>query len=443
MKKEYDVIIIGAGLAGLTAGLKLSKENKKILILEKENYIGGRTASWNSNDIHIEAGFHKHIGFYKELPNILKESGVELNDIVMWEKEVEMIINKKDKIILGIDPICHPITFLKDILGNNKLLTSKDKLSLIKFFSIGFKEYLLRPEKLDGYSVQEYAKKLKIEKNVIEIIIKSLSTGIFFLPPQNYSAKLFFGLFFPGLFKLHKIRIGAYKDGMSDIIAKPIAKEIIKNNGKIKNNASVISLIEKNGRIIGVKTKKENIYCKTIILATDIGNAQKLLKPIEHPYVNKILDIPTISVITVHLELTKPAMKLDRTTFTPKLNMIVSFSEESRSTFKNSNGRLSIILKSTENINSKKDDDIIQTVIKELKSINMDIEKNITDYRIVRHENKFYSFSPNNDKKRPTSSTPIKGLILAGDYTKQKLYSTMEGAVISGLNAYNEAMKSK
>ena len=302
MKKKYDVIIIGAGLAGLTSALKLSKDNKKILLIEKENYLGGRASSWNSNNLFIEAGFHKHIGFYKELPNVLYESNVNLNDIVTWENEVEIILNKKEKIIFGIDPICHPIIFIKDLLGNNEILTLKDKLSLSKFFLIGFKEYLLRPQSLDRYSIKEYANKLNIEKNVIDTIIKSLSTGIFFLPIENYSAKLFFGLFYPGIFNIHKIRIGAYNNGMSEILAKPISKTIIENNGIIKNNTIVTSLIEKNGKIIGIKTEKEKIYSKLTILATDIGNTKKILKNIKHPYINKILNIPTISVITAHIE---------------------------------------------------------------------------------------------------------------------------------------------
>lgn len=443
MKNQYDIIIVGAGLAGLSASLKLSKEKYKILLLEKENYLGGRASSWNSNGLDIEAGFHKHIGFYKELPKILEESNITLDDIVMWEKEVEIILNEKENIILGIDPIKHPITFLKDILGNNNLLTTKDKKSLSKLFIKGFKDYLLNSKSLDKYSIKEYAEKHNIEDNIIKTVVTSLSTGIFFLPIEEYSAKLFFGLFFPGLFKLHKIRIGAYKDGMSKILAEPIKKELIKNNVEIKNNINVISLIEDNKKIIGVKTNNENYYSKYVILATDIGNTKKIIKNIKHPFINKILDIQTLSVITMQIELTKPSMKLDRTTFTPRLNTIVSFSEESRSTFPNSNGRISIILKSSDKINKLKNDEIYKIVINELKSIGLNIEKDILNYRIVRHKNKFYKFSPNIDKKRPTTKTPIKGLILAGDYTKQKLYSTMEGAVISGLNAYKEILNNE
>lgn len=443
MRSNYDVIIVGAGLAGLTSALKLSQANKKILLIEKEKYYGGRASSWNEYGMYIEAGFHKHIGFYKELPKILSECNIELNDIVTWEKEVEIILNKKDKIVLGIDPICHPIIFLKDILGNKEILNFKDKLSLTKLFAVGFKDYLLRPNSLDRYSVKEYARKHGIEPNIINYIATSLSTGIFFLPIEEYSAKLFFGLFYPGVFKPHKIRIGAYKSGMSEILANPIYKEILTNNATIINNTQVTSLIEDKGKVIGVNTENKKYYAKHIILATDIGNTKKIIKNINHPYINKILNIPTLSVITIQLELNKPTMKLDRTTFTPTLNTIVSFSEESRTTFKKSKGRLSIILKSSDNINKLNNSEIFNTVIKELKKIGLNIEKDIINYRIIRHIDKFYNFTTNVDKKRPASKTPIKGLILAGDYTNQKLFSTMEGAVISGLNAYNEIMKIK
>ena len=66
MDNHYDVIIIGSGLAGITASYKLAKLNQKVLILEKENYLGGRTSSWNDNGMNIESGFHRHIGYYEE-----------------------------------------------------------------------------------------------------------------------------------------------------------------------------------------------------------------------------------------------------------------------------------------------------------------------------------------------------------------------------------------
>ena len=42
---EYDVIIVGAGHNGLTAGVELQRAGKKVLILEKTNWPGGQAAT--------------------------------------------------------------------------------------------------------------------------------------------------------------------------------------------------------------------------------------------------------------------------------------------------------------------------------------------------------------------------------------------------------------
>ena len=139
--------------------------------------------------------------------------------------------------------------------------------------------------------------------------------------------------------------------------------------------------------------------------------------------------MPTTSAITVQLELSKPMMPIDRTTFTTS-TILASFTEESRSTFSNSKGRISIILANPDKYLKLTDKEILNKVLIDLEKLNFFIKDNLLDYHIIRHENKFYCFSPNNDYNG------IRGLILAGDYTKQKMYATMEGAVISGLKAF-------
>lgn len=46
--EEYDVIIVGAGIAGLSAGEKLVQKGKKVLVLEAKDRIGGRL--WTTMD---------------------------------------------------------------------------------------------------------------------------------------------------------------------------------------------------------------------------------------------------------------------------------------------------------------------------------------------------------------------------------------------------------
>ncbi len=54
MTETYDTIIIGAGLAGLSVGAVLSsEEGRKVLVLEKEDYLGGRLVSFTGLGNHL------------------------------------------------------------------------------------------------------------------------------------------------------------------------------------------------------------------------------------------------------------------------------------------------------------------------------------------------------------------------------------------------------
>ncbi len=76
--KNYDVIIIGGGLGGLTAGAKLAKEGKKVLLIEQHRVPGGFATTFQRKDFLVEAGLHEMDGLDPQdakLP-IFKELGV-------------------------------------------------------------------------------------------------------------------------------------------------------------------------------------------------------------------------------------------------------------------------------------------------------------------------------------------------------------------------------
>jgi prolycopene isomerase len=58
MRCDYDVIVIGAGIGGLSAASLLSHAGFRTLVLEKNNFLGGRCASYRKNDCLIDAFIH-------------------------------------------------------------------------------------------------------------------------------------------------------------------------------------------------------------------------------------------------------------------------------------------------------------------------------------------------------------------------------------------------
>ena len=97
--KIFDVIIIGAGAAGLTAARNLSYNKKKIVVLEARDRIGGRIhdiKTKNMGNLHLGASWLHYKGNYHILENILKFYKVKYLDNDSLESNESMGIYTKD-----------------------------------------------------------------------------------------------------------------------------------------------------------------------------------------------------------------------------------------------------------------------------------------------------------------------------------------------------------
>lgn len=56
--KDYDVIVVGAGISGLLSALALSKHGNKVLVLEKDNVVGGNCNSYMVDGFQVDTGAH-------------------------------------------------------------------------------------------------------------------------------------------------------------------------------------------------------------------------------------------------------------------------------------------------------------------------------------------------------------------------------------------------
>ncbi|MEN8247557.1 MAG: FAD-dependent oxidoreductase, partial [Bacteroidota bacterium] len=61
---KYDVIVIGGGLGGLTAGAKLAREGKQVLLIEQHSKPGGCATTFRRKDFTMEVGLHEMDGLH-------------------------------------------------------------------------------------------------------------------------------------------------------------------------------------------------------------------------------------------------------------------------------------------------------------------------------------------------------------------------------------------
>lgn len=433
--ERIDAVVVGGGLAGLTAAVRLTERGYRVVLLEARHVLGGRTSSWDEDGMLVESGLHRYLGFYRAMPKLYRDIGINMDDLVIWEDEVEIRLPNESH-VLGFSLARRPWKTFRTLVDQGDLLNWSDKFSLLKTAIPGIARSVFNKDGLDKESLENYATAHGASERVKERVITPFSTGLFFLPPSRYSAYAYFAPFIPALLQPHRIGVAAFRGGMSDVLANPIRDWLVKHGASVQTSASVDRLLVKDGGVMGVEAGGEQIHARHVVLATTLSGAQKLISEAlpNHPWFRSMQSLGTMPAVTAQFELKRRALPVDRSTFGPN-SRLACFSEQSQTTFRHVPGRLSVILSDPASLMDKSPEYIAQLVMDEARRLNFDFADAVMDYRVIYQPADFYNLGPGNDKLRPTQRTPILGLVLAGDYTKQPLLGSMEGAVISGNRA--------
>ncbi|TGM54771.1 FAD-binding protein [Leptospira biflexa] len=94
METEWDVIVLGSGLGGLSAALAFATKGKRVLVLEKSISPGGCASSFWKNGYLFESGATTLVGFERGLPldRFSKELGVKF-PIIPLERSMVVHLN--------------------------------------------------------------------------------------------------------------------------------------------------------------------------------------------------------------------------------------------------------------------------------------------------------------------------------------------------------------
>ncbi len=65
-----DVIIIGSGIGGLTAGALLARYGKRVLICESHTIAGGAAHSFSRSGFHFDSGPSFYCGLGNQRPSL-------------------------------------------------------------------------------------------------------------------------------------------------------------------------------------------------------------------------------------------------------------------------------------------------------------------------------------------------------------------------------------
>lgn len=90
--KNYDTIVVGAGMSGLAAASELYKSNKNIIVLEARDRIGGRLSSERLPDgLLFERGGELIHGTKSQMYTLVKELGIEIRELKKAKTDIGVV----------------------------------------------------------------------------------------------------------------------------------------------------------------------------------------------------------------------------------------------------------------------------------------------------------------------------------------------------------------
>ena len=132
---KKKILIVGSGMAGLTAAAYLAKENYDVLLLDKNDRCGGLVHTIDQNGFSFDTGPRAFVNSGMVKP-MLKDLGVD------WEF-------LENKISIGIEDYLFSVESmdsLRRISANSGKIISGEASVILKTSYLQFKNYLNIPE---------------------------------------------------------------------------------------------------------------------------------------------------------------------------------------------------------------------------------------------------------------------------------------------------------
>lgn len=432
-REHRDVIVAGAGAAGLAAAAALAEAGAKVTLLERRPYIGGRAYSYDHPALaETIDSQHVVLGCCTNILDLCRRAGAA--DNIRWYDELTFIEPNGRRSLIRPGALPAPAHQAMSFL-RAPMLSARDKVGIAK----GMARFLRGYPSADTESFAVWLKRTGQTERAIRhfwepVVVGALNDG-FERCSVKYAGKVFHESF---LRSPEAGRLGIPAVPLSEFFA-PIARLAERLGVAVRLKAGVERIGQGGDGRWRVRANGEEYSSDTVVLATDFKQTQSLLgglsagaaeSPLHADAFTQFIPAP---ITTIHLWYDRDVTAMDHAVLLDtRIQWMFAKSRIRRWPVERGSYLELVISASWPELEMGREE-ILSSALREIELFFPAVrEAKLMKSAVLKEARATFSVTPGLDAFRPQQSTAWPGLYLAGDWTATEWPSTMEGAVRSG-----------
>ena len=440
--RHADVIVLGAGVAGLRAAVTAASRGARVLVLESKAVLGGRATAFTdpATGERVDNGQHVLLGCYDETFAFLRQIGTDDRVQLQSGLDVEFVDGQGARSRLTCPPLPAPFHLLGG-LCDWTALGWRDRLSALALLGPIRIEQRAQRGRASGHvaaspseTVDEWLIANGQTKRLREMLWEPLALAALNQSTRDAAAPTFAAVLaraFGG--DARNAALALPLCPLDELYAEPARRYVEARGGEVRIGASARVQIS-SGRVSHVEARGERWSALSVVCAVPwyslpevfVGDIAPLETLLSSAAATEASPIVSVNLWLDRRVLSSRFLGLPGRTFQWVFDKGQVFAGTSHLTLVSSGAR---------SVWAMENDQLIALALRELRDALPDARSaKVLRASVFREKRATFSLAPG-QPARPGTRTHIDGLYLAGDWIDTGLPATIEAAALSGRRA--------
>jgi len=439
LSHERRVVVVGGGLAGITAALDCAAAGASVTVVEVRRRLGGAAYSFERDGLRIDNGQHVFLRCCVAYRALLRRLGSEHLVTVQPRLEIPVLKPGSAPVTLRRGSLPAPL-HLAGALARYPHLTLRQRLGAARA-ALGLMRLDPADPELDRLTFGEWLDRYGQDRDAVSALWDLIALPTLNLPAAQASLALAAFVFRTGLLAgADAGDIGFHAATLSDTIGTP-AERALRDAGVEVRLGWRAERLARTGSGVEVRGRGEALSAGATILAVPHGRAATLLEPVLPDVSRRLGALGSSPIVNLHVVYDRPVCDEP---FAAGVGTPVQylFDRTSAGGAPPGSQYLAVSLSGAEREMRMSVDALRERYLPALAELLPRArEAEVERFLVTREHAATFRARPGVASLRPGARTALPGLALAGAWTATSWPATLEGAVLSGHAAAHGALR--